>query len=100
MGPPVKLEKNVRGFILKWEGNPRVIKKPYEQSGRLYVEIDREYRNVIDFLRNQIKSLSMGRHLDEIIKERYDIVELDDLLKENCRIFWTSYLDKKLPWER
>ena len=100
MGPPVKLEKNVRGFILKWEGNPRVIKKPYEKNGRFYVEIKREFRNIKDFLRDQVKNLSMGKHLDEIIKERYDIVEIDDLLKENLQVFWTGYLDGKMPWVR
>ncbi len=100
MGPPVKLEKNVRDFILKWEGNPRVIKKPYEKNGRFYVEIKREFRNIKDFLRDQVKNLSMGKHLDEIIKERYDIVEIDDLLKENLLVFWTGYLDGKMPWDR
>ncbi len=100
MGPPVKLEKNVRDFILKWEGNPRVIKKPYEKNGRFYVEIKREFRNIKDFLRDQVKNLSMGKHLDEIIKERYDIVEIDDLLKENLQVFWTGYLDGKMPWDR
>jgi hypothetical protein len=42
----------------------------------------------------------MGKHLDEIIKERYDIVEIDDLLKENLQVFWTGYLDGKMPWVR
>ncbi len=100
MGPPVKLEKNVRDFILKWEGNPRMIKKPYEKNGRFYVEIKREFRNIKDFLRDQVKNLSMGKHLDEIVNERYDIVEIDDLLKENLQIFWTSYLDGQMTWDR
>jgi len=99
-GPPAKLEKNVRDFVLKWEGNPRVIKKPYEKNGRFYVEIKRKFRNIKDFLKDQVKNLSMGKHLDEIIKERYDIVEIDDLLNKNLQIFWTGYLDGKMPWDR
>ena len=100
MGPPVKLEKNVQDFIFKWEDNPRVIKKPYEKNGRFYVEIKREFRNIKDFLRGQVKNLSMGKHLDEMIKEKYDIVEIDDLIKENLQVFWTGYLDGKMPWDR
>jgi len=100
VGPPVKLEKNVRDFILKWEDNPSVIKKPYEKNGRFYVEIKRKFRNIKDFLKYQVKNLSMGKHLDEIIKEGYDIVEIDYLLRENLHIFWTGYLDGKMSWER
>jgi len=77
-----------------------VIKKPYEKNGRFYVEIKREFRNITDFLRDQVKNLSMGKHLDAIIKERYDIVEIDDLLKENLHVFWTGYLDEKMSWDR
>ena len=100
MGPPVKLKKNVQNFILKWEGNPRVTKKPYEKNGRFYVEIKREFRNIKDFLRDQVKNLSMGKHLDEVIKKTYYIVEIDNLIKENLQTFWTGYLDGKMPWER
>jgi hypothetical protein len=42
----------------------------------------------------------MGKHLDESVKKKYEIVELDSLLKDNLRVFWTEYLDKKMPWER
>ena len=100
VGPPTKLEKNLRDFILKWKGNPRVIRNPYEKNGRFYVEIKRKFRNIKDFLKEQVKNLSMGKHLDEIIKERYDIVEIDDLLNENLQIFWTEYLDGEMPWDR
>jgi len=86
--------------MLKWGDNPRMIKKPYEKNGRFYVEIKREFRNIKDFLRDQVKNLSMGKHLDGIIKERYDIVELDDLLKENLQVFWTGYLDGQMTWDR
>jgi len=100
MGPPVKLEKNVKDFILKWEGNPRLIKSPYEKNGRIYVEIRREHRNIMDFLEDKIGDLSMGKHIDGVIKEGYDIVELDSILKDDLQVFWTDYLDEKMSWER
>lgn len=99
-GPPVELKKNAKEFIQKWEDDPRVTKKPYEEKGKLYVEIKREYTEIKNLLRDRVKDLSMGKHLDESVKEKYEIVELDSLLKDNLRTFWTAYLDKKMPWER
>jgi len=99
-GPPVKLKKNAKEFIKKWKNNPRVTKKPYEKNGRLYVEIVREYTEITDFLKDQVKGLSMGRHLDKIVRKKYVTLELKDLLEENLRVFWTEYLDGKMPWER
>lgn len=99
-GPPVKLKKNAKEFIQKWENNPRVTRKPYEENGKLYVEIKRGYTEIKDFLREQVRNLSLGKHLDKSKEEKYEIVELGDLLKDNLRVFWTAYLDEKMPWER
>lgn len=98
-GPPVKLIKNVNEFINKWNGNPRVVKVPFEEKGRIYVELERDYTDIKDFIKNQFNKLSLGRHIDEI-KKNFKIIDLKDLLKEELRIFWTEYLDGKMPWER
>jgi tRNA nucleotidyltransferase (CCA-adding enzyme) len=100
LGPPTKLEKNADEFLKKWEENPRVIKKPYEKNGRLYVEIKRDYTDIKHFLEDQIKKLSMGKHIDQIVKKKYTILETEYLLKNNLATFWTQYLDGKMPWER
>lgn len=99
-GPPAKLKENVDDFINKWKDDPRVIKKPYEKNDRYYVEIRRDYIEIKDFLIDQVKNLSMGKHLDPIVREKYTLLQLDDLLKDNLRVFWTEYLDGKMPWER
>lgn len=99
-GPPAKLKENVDDFISKWKDNPRVIKKPYEKNGKYYVEIKRDYIEIKDFLAGQVKNLGMGKHLDRIVRKKYVILEQDDLLKDNLRVFWTEYLDKKMSWER
>jgi len=98
-GPPIKLENNAEEFIKKWKNNPRVTKKPYKKNGRYYVEIKREYTEIRGFLREQIKNLSLGKHIDEY-KQKYEVVELKKLLIKNLRGFWTAYLDKKKPWGR
>lgn len=99
-GPPVKLKKNVEEFIHRWKKDPRVVRAPYEKNGRVYVEIKREYTELIPFLKEQVKNLSLGKNLDKSKEKKYDIVELVDLLVDNLRVFWTVYLDKKMPWER
>lgn len=100
LGPPAKLKENVDDFINKWKNDPRVIKKPYEKNGRYYIEIKRDYIEIKDFLVDQVKNLSMGKHLDQIVRKKYIVLEQDDLLKDNLRVFWTEYLDKKMSWAR
>ena len=60
----------------------------------------RDYTEIKDFLKDEVENLSMGRHLDHIINKKYKIIELEDMLKEELKIFWTEYLDGKMPWER
>ena len=100
VGPPVNLKENIDDFFKKWKDDPKVVKKPYEKNGRLFVEIKRDYTDIKDFLVDQIKHLSMGKHIDKIIKKRYTILGTEDLLKDDLTIFWTRYLDNKMPWER
>ncbi len=100
MGPPIKLKKNVKEFMSKWKDNPRVIKPSYEKNGRYYVEIKREYREIGEFLEDQVEKLSLGKHLDISKEKKYKIIDLKTLLRENLRVFWTKYLDEKYPWER
>jgi len=100
MGPPTKLEKNADEFVKKWNSDSRIISTPYEKNGRLYVEIKREYLDINHFLRDKIKNLSTGKHIDKIVKKRYSILEMKELFKDNLREFWTEYLDGKMSWER
>ena len=100
MGPPVKLKKNADAFIQRWADNRRTIRKPFEKDKRLYVEIEREYTDIKDLLKEQVKNLSMGKHIDKIVQKNFTILEREDLLTKNLYIFWTEYLDNKMPWER
>jgi tRNA nucleotidyltransferase (CCA-adding enzyme) len=77
-----------------------VVKQPFEKNKRWYVEIKREYLDIKDFLTDQIKNLSMGKHIDRIVRENYTIIEGENLIIENLKTFWTEYLDEKMPWER
>jgi tRNA nucleotidyltransferase (CCA-adding enzyme) len=100
VGPPVKLKEHSSEFLNKWKDDSRVTKEAFEKNGRLYVEIKRDYLNIKHFLKDNIRDLSMGRHIDKIVKNRFLILETEDLLIEDLREFWTIYLDGKMPWER
>ena len=99
-GPPASLKKHVEEFIFKWERDPRTVKKPYEKQGRLYVEIKRDYIDIKLLIEDNLRTLSLGKHLDEMVKKGYRILDESDLLIADLRGFWTTYLDGKKPWER
>ncbi|MCK4364922.1 MAG: CCA tRNA nucleotidyltransferase [Thermoplasmatales archaeon] len=100
MGPPTKLKENAADFHKRWKNDPRVTKEPYEKDGRFFVEIKRDYTDIKQFLKDQIKNMSMGKHLDKIVNKKYSVLVKEDLLKENISVFWTEYLDGKMSWER
>jgi len=100
MGPPVNLKKNAGDFIEKWTNNPKTVKKPFEKDNRLYVEIKREYVEIKELLEKQIKALSLGKHIDPIVKEDFTILDRNDLLKGTFCMLWTEYLDKRMSWGR
>jgi len=99
-GPPIKLIDNVNQFKKKWVNNKKLVKGPFEKNKRIHVEIKRNYRDIKNFLEKNLTNLSLGKHLDKKITKNYEIIELEKLLNENLRIFWTDYLDEKDPWER
>lgn len=100
VGPPIKLKENASNFLKKWKDDERVINEPYEKNGRLYVEIKREYTQILHLLKYQIHNLSLGKHIDQIVKKKFTFLEFQDLLNENLAVFWTKYLDGKMLWER
>jgi tRNA nucleotidyltransferase (CCA-adding enzyme) len=99
-GPPVILKKNAEEFIQKWYNNPRTTRKPFEKNKRLYVEIKRDYIDIQNLLKDQIKQISLGKHIDLMIRKGFMIMNHTDLITENLRLFWTMYLDKQMTWER
>jgi len=99
-GPPIKLKKNVDEFKNKWKDDKRLIKGPYEKKGRIFVEIEREFIDIKKFLTSKIKEFSLGKDIGIIINKKYSFVNLNKLLNEDLKIFWTEYLDNKMSWER
>ena len=99
-GPPTMLKKNAEEFIEKWVNHPRTRKKPFEKNNRLYVEIDREYNDIKNLLQDQVRTLSLGKHIDHMTRKGYVVLDKKDLLTDNLRTFWTAHLDSRMSWER
>ena len=100
MGPPIKLKENVKDFKNKWKEDKRLIKGPFEKNKRIYVEIKREYFDIKNFISNKIIKLSLGKDIDIEINKNFSILDFENLLNEDLKLFWTKYLDNKMPWER
>lgn len=100
IGPPMDLEPHQTKFLEKWENNSQVIHGPYERNKRWYVDIRREYTQIQPFIKNVLPSLSLGKHIEPIIKQQFTIMNTEELLKEQFQEFWTKHLDKKDTWER
>jgi tRNA nucleotidyltransferase (CCA-adding enzyme) len=99
-GPPVTLKKNVDEFLEKWKNDPRMRKQPYERNNRMYVDVEREYTDIRDLLQKRLKELSLGRHIDPLVRKEYRILNQGDLLTNKFRLFWTTILDPRMSWER
>jgi tRNA nucleotidyltransferase (CCA-adding enzyme) len=99
MGPPTHLLDHKNKFNNKWNQHEKVVTEPYEKNGRMYVEIERLYRDLLTYLRENIKSFHMGRFVEAELQSNGKIVSTNDLLIEQLREFWTQYLENKQPWE-
>jgi tRNA nucleotidyltransferase (CCA-adding enzyme) len=100
MGPPSHLKQNVSEFVKKWKVHDRAVGPPFERDGRWYVEIEREYTQLLALLDGMVPSLSLGKHMLGKPSRDYVIKNKDDLIQPYLQGFWTSFLDRRMPWER
>lgn len=84
----------------KWKDHEDAVDTPYQKDNRLYVNLRRPYRQIETFLKAELPHLRLGKQLDEIIKDHYEIVDVSALIIPSLAVFWTQFLDGKQPWER
>ncbi len=99
MGPPEKEREHAGAFLSKWGEADGVIRGPYKENDRWWVEIKREYTDAVMLLNNKIEELNLGKHLNEL-KNQAEIYEDGDFVKEKYAAFWTEYLSGIPPWEK
>ena len=100
-GPPEKEKRHVEAFLEKWRNSKEVVKGPYLKDGRWYVEVKRKYNRLDDFLAENLRKLSLGKDIEEVVKDgKFSILTSKDLLRDDLKLFWTEYIENKMPWER
>lgn len=100
-GPPEKEKIHAEAFLEKWKNNKDVVKGPYLRGGRWYVEVKRKYRRLDRLLMENLRETSLGKDIEEVIKDgKFGILISKDLLRNDLKLFWTEYIEKKMPWER
>ena len=100
-GPPVDEKEHVESFLKKWKNSELAVGEPYCKDGRWYVEVKRKYRKLENFLAENLPKISLGKDIENVVKEGgYRVLTSKDLLTDDLKLFWSEYIDGKMPWER
>jgi len=94
-GPPVNSE-NVNEFLAKW--NSLGASKPYVESGRWYVMVERDYDRADALLSAKLGEIPLGK--DVKAQGGFEIESGEQLLAERHLGALTRHFDERMPWER
>lgn len=102
-GPPLGVESD--SFIQKHvESNQKLAGPFIDSSGNLAFELEREYSNAEEVIRDSLESRNgFGKHVAEAIEERYELAEgatVTKLFDDDLKRFFSKYLTRCLPWYR
>jgi tRNA nucleotidyltransferase (CCA-adding enzyme) len=99
MGPPCDKKEHVSFFKKRWKDSKNALSQPFARDGRWWIEIKREFTDVRSMLREKILDVNIGKHLTPLVND-IEILGHEQLINDRYAVFWTNYLDKKMPWER
>lgn len=97
-GPPPWL-KNATAFLRKWEDAPGRLAGPYVEGGRLQVDVAREAREAGEALERAMPDLSLGKNLDEAVREGFDLLRGEELVGRGYDDVVGRFLRRALPWK-
>ena len=98
-GPPVKSREHAERFRKTWGGHRDARSPVYEEEGRLKVERLREFRRADDLLRARLLEMDCGKHLNESLRQGYEVLAGLDVLQEDTTPLLTKHLNRKKSWE-
>jgi tRNA nucleotidyltransferase (CCA-adding enzyme) len=99
MGPPCDKMEHVSFFKKRWQDSKYSLSQAFERDGRWWIEIKRQFTDVWSMLQEKIKDINLGKHLTPLVN-KIEILKQEQLITDRYAVFWTKYLDKKMPWER
>lgn len=106
-GPPISIEEEIN-FLEKHLGSSKVLAGPYIRENRWFVELEREFTDVISFMRHllteKIDNLGLGSYFRQALKKGFTILENEEIVeylteKDNeLRNYLSIFLVKKPSW--
>jgi tRNA nucleotidyltransferase (CCA-adding enzyme) len=98
-GPPVKSKEHADRFRKSWASHRDARSPVYEEEGRLKVERLREFRRADDLLRAKLLEYDCGKHLNEVLREGFEVEAGLDVVDEATAKLLTRHLNRKKSWE-
>lgn len=98
-GPPVWV-KNAEDFLRKWTKSSRRLAGPHVRGDRWSVEVKREVADPATLLRQEYRTLSLGRDLDRAGRKMASIRVDANAMRREHLVALTAFFDKRFPWER
>ena len=98
-GPPSRAKEHADRFRRTWSDHRDARSPVYEEEGRLKVERVREFRRADELLRTKLLEYDMGKHLNEAMKEGFEVLAGLDVVQEDSARLLTKHLNRKKPWE-
>jgi tRNA nucleotidyltransferase (CCA-adding enzyme) len=99
VGPPVKSREHAERFRKTWTDHRDARSPVYEEEGRLKVERLREFRRADDLLRARLLEYDLGKHLNESLKQGFEVLAGLDVVAEETAALLTRHLNRKKSWE-
>ena len=98
-GPPVRSKEHAERFRKTWSDHREARSPVYEEEGRLKVERLREFRRADELLRAKLPEYDLGKHLNESIRQGYEVHAGLDVIQEGTTMLLTRHLNRKKSWE-
>ncbi len=87
IGPPVTSKYHSEQFKSKYKSFSLRI-----EDGRYVVEVKRKYTDVVELLKNELRSCSLGKHVSESIDRGYDVLRNEEIMfSEGIGSFFSDY---------
>lgn len=99
VGPPVKSREHAERFRKTWSEHREARSPVYEEEGRLKVERTREFRRADDLIRAKLLEYDLGKHLNEALKNDFEVLSGLDVVEEDTARILTKHLNRKRSWE-
>lgn len=97
-GPPVSV-RNSKDFLKKWTEHGKSLSGPYIEGYRWVVEVERQYTDASQLLREGLRRATLGKHLDRQVRKGLRILIGRVALKTRYAEAITAFLQPRFPWE-